>query len=101
MNRFNSKSLEVAYDHFLFVNEKDFSEIIEDIERLEETLTEWKTLDFIKEYEVGFILEWDETLGHLLCQSEGLKSRLKDHKIKILEKGYKYLPDFLHSISDR
>ena len=99
MNRFNNDALENAYDHFLFCKEKDYSEEIEDVIQFEKLLTEYKVRDFQKEFDVGFILSWNETLGLVLCKSEGLEAPLKEHTPHVFKKGYQLLPDFLHCIA--
>lgn len=100
-DRFHSEKLENAYDYFLHMMENDLFEEREDIERLEQVLKSWEVPFHSMEMDIGFMLEWEDALGHVTCTSEGLKARLKDHTPKVLLKGYQYLPKFLDSIAKK
>lgn len=102
MDGFHSETLEDAYERLNSVFE-EIIEVQDDIAELDTRLKGLKIPLFIKEYDIGpssIKLEWNDTLGYLVCTYDGRETRLRDLPPEAMMKVYKHLPDFLHALAN-
>lgn len=100
MHTFSSEALETAYDHLMFVVERD--DLQEDIAELERRLKDLDLPLFIKEYGIyptSIKLEWDNTVRCIKVTYDGCEERITNLRLEVIKKVYPHLPDFLHSIA--